>query len=88
MWLLDDLCPADHLLQLVDAAVQETDLFLGLLVFGVVLDIARLECFLEAFAGFGAALQRDFEIALELFQPLGREQYRFVKVHSPTSGQQ
>src|SRR2546425_907451 len=73
--------PSDHLLELVDPAVQETDLFLGLLVLGVVLDITRLERLLQALAGLGTPLQRDFKIALELLEPLGREQYRFSEVH-------
>jgi hypothetical protein len=73
----DDLGPPDHLLQLVDAAVEKTDLLLGLLVLGVVLDVAWLERFLEALACLGAPLQRDFEVALELFQPLWRQQDRF-----------
>ena len=68
---------ADHLLQLVDAAVEEPDLFLRLLVLGVVLDVARLERLLQALAGLGAPLQRDLEVALELLQPLRSQQNRF-----------
>src|SRR5260370_584352 len=81
--LLDDLRASDHLLELIDAAVEEADLLLRLLVLGVVLDVARLERLLQALARLGAPQQRDFEIALELFKPLGREQYRFCKVHLP-----
>src|ERR1700693_3635162 len=84
--LLDDLRPADHLLQLVDAAVEEADLLLRLLVLGVVFDVTRLERLLEALARFCTALQRDLEIALELLQPLGRQQNRFVQVHLPSLG--
>src|SRR3989442_14704614 len=81
MRFLDDLGPSDHLLELVDPAVQETDLFLGVLVLVVVLDITRLERLLQALAGLGTPLERDFEIALELLEPLGREQYRVSEVH-------
>jgi len=38
----------------------------------------------ETVARLGTALQRDFEVALELFQPLWREQYRFIQIHLPT----
>src|SRR4029077_16356539 len=81
--LLDDLRASDHLLELIDAAVEEADLLLRLLVFRVVFDVAGLECLLQALAGLGTPLQRDLEIALELLQPLGREQYRFCQVHLP-----
>src|SRR5438270_15743 len=73
----DDLRAPDHLLQLVDPAVQHADLFLGLLVLGVVLDVPRLERFLEPLARLGAPAQGDFEISLELLEALGRQQYRF-----------
>src|SRR5712692_6423937 len=79
--LFDDLGAADHLLQLVDAAVEESDLFLRLLILGVVLDVAGLERLLQALARLGAARQRDFEVALELLEPLGREQNRFCQIH-------
>src|SRR5713226_7004194 len=79
--LLDDLRPPDHLLELIDAAVEEADLLLRLLVFRVVFDVARLERLLQARARLGTPLQRDLEIALELLQPGGREQYRYGQVH-------
>ena len=77
MRLPDDLGTSDHFLQLVDPAVEEPDLFLRLLVFGVVLDVARLKSLLQALARFGTPLERDLEIALELFQPLRSQQNRF-----------
>src|SRR5207302_10404155 len=73
----DDLRPDHHLLELVDPAVEAADLLLGLLVLRVVLDVARLESLFQALACLGAPLQRDREVALELLQPLWREQYRF-----------
>ena len=77
MGLLDDRRAADHLLKLVDAAVEEAHLLLRLLVLRVVLDVAWLERLLQALTRFGATAQRDFEVALELFQPFGRKQYGF-----------
>src|SRR5436189_3528925 len=77
MRFLDDLGAADHLLELVDAAVEETYLFLRLLILGVVLDISRLEGLLQALAGIEPTLQRDLEVALELLQPLRSQQNRF-----------
>ena len=77
MRVLDDLGAADHLLQLVDAAVQKPDFFLRLLVLGVVFDVSRLEGFLQALAGLGAARESDLEIALELLEALGGQQNRF-----------
>ena len=44
---------------------------------GVVLDVTRLECVLEALTRLGTSLQSDLEIALELFQPLWSQQDRF-----------
>src|SRR5215472_8991549 len=73
----DDLGAADHLLQLVDPAVQETDLFLRLFVLGVVLDVARLEGLLQSLARLAAPAQRDLEVALELLEPFRCQQYRF-----------
>ena len=73
----DDLGAADHLLQLVDPAIEQADLFFRLLVFRVVLDVPRLEGLLEPLPCVGAPSQRDLEIALELLQPLGSQQYRF-----------
>src|SRR6202521_5037724 len=75
--LLDDLSSPDHLLQLVDSAVEETDLLFGLLVLGVVLDVSGLERLLEAFARLGAPLQGDLQIVLELLEALGSEQKGF-----------
>ena len=78
----DDLCSPDHLLQLVDPAVEKSDLFLRLLVLGVVLDVARLEGFLEALARLGATARRNLEISLELLETLGRQQNRFGEIHT------
>src|SRR5206468_842965 len=47
------------------------------------LDVAGLERLLQALARLGAALQRDLQVALELFQPLRSQQYRFGEVHCP-----
>src|SRR6266851_8420478 len=79
--LLDDLGASDHLLQLVDTAVEEADLFLRLLILGVVLDVAGLERLLQALARLGPARQRNLKVALELLEPLGREQNRFCQIH-------
>src|SRR5581483_3614103 len=79
--LLDDLGAADHLLQLVDPVVEETDLLLRLLVLRVVLDVTRLKGLLQALARLDTALLRNVEIALELFEPLGSQQNRFGEIH-------
>src|SRR5690242_1613914 len=81
MGVPDDLRAADHLLQLVDPAVEHAHLFLRLLVLWVVLDVARLERFLQPLARLGAPLQRDLQVALELLQALRGQQYRFGEVH-------
>jgi len=73
----DDLGAADHLLQLVDPAVQEADFLLRLLVFGVVLDVAWLECFLQPLARLRAAAKGHLEIPFELLEALRRQQNRF-----------
>src|SRR5258708_11680802 len=79
--LLDDLRAAYHLLQLVDPAVEQSNLFLRLLILRVVLDVAGLERLLQALARLGAPRQSDFEVALELLKPLGRKQNRFCQIH-------
>ena len=81
MRLLDDLRPADHLLQLVDAVVQAGDLFFCLLVLGVVLDVPRLGGLLHPVRGFDAALQRYVEIVLQLGQAFVGQQDRLREVH-------
>jgi len=73
----DDLGAADHLLELIDAGVQKSDFLFRLLVLRVVLDVARLERFLQALTGLGTPLQRDIEVALELLEPLRCQQDRF-----------
>src|SRR5258708_7753840 len=75
--VLDDLRPADHLLELVDPAVEETDLLLRLLVLRVVLDVSRLKRLLEALARLDTAPQSDLQVAFELLEPLGSQQDRF-----------
>src|SRR5260370_39800854 len=80
--LLDDLGAADHLLQLVDAAVEESDLFLRLLILWVVLDDAGLERLLQALARLAAARQRDFEDARDLLELLGRQHNRSYQIHA------
>src|SRR5258708_3093356 len=74
---LDDLRPADHLLELVDPAGEETALLLRLLVLRVVLDVSRLKRLHEALARFDTAPQSDLQVAFELLEPLGSQQDRF-----------
>src|SRR5919197_1246490 len=74
--LVDELSAPDHLLQLVNPAVEEADLLLGLLVFGVVFDVARLEGIAHALGRLFAALADNLQLVLEALQAFGREQYR------------
>src|SRR5258708_7320764 len=64
--VLDDLRATDHLLQLVDPAVEQSDLFLRLFVLGVVFDVARLKRLLQALTRLSAPHQRDLQGALDL----------------------
>src|SRR5207248_2678141 len=73
----DDLGATDHLLELIDPAVEKSDLLFRLFVLRVVLDVARLKRLLQALTGFGAAAQGDLEISLELLESLRGQQNRF-----------
>src|SRR5438309_10163973 len=83
MLAFDDAGVADQLLEEEDAPLDEALLVLGVVVFGVLVDVAEFFGLPDTLGDLGAALVAEhLELRLEPVQPFLREIHNLVVFHS------